>query len=114
VSAAAWLGFACSRMKTCLCQPRVEANHAAVLKYLKTPHYFVERFLSGFYYFLDGLLWAFLYCWAFGWNNGLREAVVIVSVFVLSTIFIQVPLSSYKLRFLLSIRFLCFYSQTCV
>jgi hypothetical protein len=30
------------------------------------------------------------------------------SVFVLSTIFIQVPLSSYKLGFLLSTRFLCF------
>jgi hypothetical protein len=56
VSAAAWLGFACSRMKTCLCQPRVEANHAAVLKYLKTPHYFVERFLSGFYYFFGRVI----------------------------------------------------------
>jgi hypothetical protein len=43
----------------------------------------------------------------------LREAVVTIAVFVLSTIFIQVPLSSYKLLNLLSTRFLCFCSQSC-
>jgi hypothetical protein len=52
-----------------------------------------------------GRFWGFWGFWfwnlgvfGFLWNNGLREAVVTVVVFVLSTFCIQAPITSYKLQ----------------